>query len=137
MKYYLTNCLGEKGEESNLEALKKMIKNTSFNEWKKGSGDCAINFLDTNEQLIFFKLEQGVFIMQDPDYLIPMTADKIKQKAKTLTHYVGGNEMNIPDSSLCNEEDAFKILKRFAQNKELSNKYKWIDLYEIEFDHGF
>ncbi len=137
MKYYLTDYLGKKDEESNLETLRKMIKHIPFNEWKKGSGDCAINFPDTNEQLIFFKLKQGVFIMQHPDYLIPMTSDKINQKAKTLTHYIGGNEMSIPDNSLYNEEEAFEVLSAFAQHKELSSKYKWIDLYEIEFDHGF
>ncbi|WP_299248056.1 hypothetical protein [uncultured Aquimarina sp.] len=137
MKYYLTDHLGKRNEESNLENLKKMMKHTPFNEWEKGSGDSAISFSDTNEQLIFFKLEKGVFIMQHPDYLVPMTENRMQQKAETLTHYVGGNEMSIPNNSLFSEEDAFEVLSIFAENKELSNKYKWIDLYEIEFDHGF
>ena len=134
MKYYLSDYLGIKHEKSNLEDLKKMIKNTSFTEWEKVSGDCSINFNDINEQLIFFKLEKGVFIMQHPDYLIPMTKDRIEQKAETLIHYVGGNEMSIPDNSLFDEDEAFEILSAFAESKKLLEKYKWIDLYEIEFE---
>ena len=137
MKYYLSNYLGTKEEKLNVEDLKQMIMHTPFTEWKKGSGDCSIHFADTNEQLVFFKLEKGVFIMQHPDYLIPITEDSMKQEPKTLVHYVGGNEMSIPDNSLFNENDAFEILSTFAEKKELLGKYKWIDLYEIEFDHGF
>lgn len=75
--------------------------------------------------------------MQHPDYLIPITEDKMKQDPKTLSHYIGGNEMSIPDNALFSEDEALEILSEFAEKKQLLDKYKWIDLYNIEFDHGF
>lgn len=66
-----------------------------LNTGKKGAGDSAVQIKE-EERLIFFKVEQVVFIMQHPDYLIPLKEQNTQSDIEVLIHYVGGQEFKFP-----------------------------------------
>lgn len=126
MNYTLTNNLGEEKECISLKELQELLKQP-FSYWQQGSGDSAIQ-INSQESLIFFKLKEGVFIMQHPDYLAPIIT---KASEGNLVHYVGGQPMNIPKKCICNDEIALEIFSNYITKHTLSNKYEWYDIYEI------
>ena len=72
-------------------------------------------------------MKDGVFIMQHPDYLSP----KINNSPiEVYKHYVGGQEMMISSSNLCDKETAYSILKTFIETGKLSEEFEWVDYYE-------
>ncbi len=136
MIYTYTNYLGETLQFDSVESIKDIIDNTPFTEWEKGSGDASISIADIDEQLIFFKVNSGVFIMQHPDYLAPIIKENYNN-INTIKHYVGGEPMSIPDVCVCSDDEAFKIIKNFIIHRLLDKDYTWTDIYALDFDHGF
>lgn len=132
MKYIYSNNLGEEFIYENSEDLRAVLEK-SYEYWQEGTGDTSIHIND-NERLIFFKIEQGVFIMQHPDYLAP----KINNDPVIVyEHFIGGQEFIIPSTCLCDEDQAFDILNSYIENEELPSTYTWIDFYdEIEGFEG-
>lgn len=115
------------------------IKNIIFNKeedyWKQGSGDSCFEVEGCDEWFILFYVEPyGFFIMRHPDYLVTVN-DNVK--IETIEHLVGGEPMNVPTCSFVNRETAYKLIKEFIMQKEIPDFVKWVDLYDIDFDHGF
>lgn len=116
------------------------IKDIFFNKdesyWKQGSGDSCFEVDKCNEWLIFFYDEPyGFFIMRHPDYLVTMNKDM--EKIETIEHLVGGEPMRVPTCSYVDRETAYRIIKEFIKNKSIPQLVEWVDLYDIDFDHGF
>jgi len=128
MNYQFINTDGEDIYCSSIDCIQEVISKP-YEHWLSGTGDCAIQ-VKPEERLIFFKLQQGVFIMQHPDYLAPLIKPAALP-AKAITHYVGGEPTDVPDVCLCNEETAFDIIKSYIESGgKLDAKYKWVDIYE-------
>lgn len=72
--------------------------------------------------------------MRDPDYLITINENV---EIETIEHLVGGEPMKFPKCSYVNRETAYIIIKEFIKNKEVPAFVKWVDLYDIDFEHGF
>jgi hypothetical protein len=127
MKYTFSNVNGEQSEQIDMDFVKSILE-LPESYWLEGGGDCSIN-VNEEERLIFFKLKEGVFIMQHPDYLSP----KIESKAPTyLSHYIGGEEMQVPDICLCDKETAFEIIKSYITNQKLTEDYEWVDIFGLD-----
>ncbi|NBJ71244.1 MULTISPECIES: hypothetical protein [Clostridia] len=115
------------------------VKNLIFNKdegyWKQGSGDSCFEVDGCEERLIFFYDEPyRFFIMRHPDYLVPINKNV---EIKTVEHLVGGEPMRIPTCSYVDRETAYRIIKDFITFKSVPNFIEWVDLYDINFDHGF
>ncbi len=125
MKYKLRDNLGRENLLKDISELKGFLSQP-FENWMEGSGDSAIT-VKKDEQMIFFKIEQGVFLMQHPDYLSPLFD---RDNDKSVIHYVGGEPMIIPEKFLCSEEITIEILSRYIESGTLHNAYQWLEIYE-------
>lgn len=97
----------------------------SYHNWLLGSGDAAIE--SSNIDLLIIKVVEGIFIMLLSDYSSPLINS---DETKVITHYVGGEPMDIPSNCICDEETAFKIIKYFIENNgKLSPDYQWVDIF--------
>lgn len=122
-------------QDPSLGYIRDIIFNKDKNYWRQGGGDSCIEVDEIEERLIFFYDEpHGFFIMRHPDYLVPIDR---KLPIKTVEHMVGGEPMRIPTCSYVSREKAFEIILNFIENSNIEEIVKWIDLYEIEFDHVF
>lgn len=131
--YTIIDNLGNEEQHENLADLEKFLAQP-YEYWKGGTGDSAVQIRE-EERLIFFKVAQGIFIMQHPDYLIPIKEQNKNLDLVVLMHYVGGEEFKFPEIVVYNEETAFKILKCYIENGSLDNSFRWVDLYSIiEYD---
>ncbi|SMO57566.1 hypothetical protein SAMN06264849_103292 [Melghirimyces algeriensis] len=54
-----------------------------------------------------------------------------------MEHLVGGEPMKVPSCSYVNRDLAYHIINEFITKKAIPTFIEWIDLYEIDFDHGF
>jgi len=104
--------------------------------WAQGGGDSCLEIAGSNDRMIFFVDEPyGVFIMMHPDYeVISQDSDK---PVETVEHRVGGEPMKVPSSSYVSRERALELMREFVKNSGRPSSVEWIDMYEIEFDHGF
>lgn len=132
MHYIFSGNDGIDHEKTDLDFLREVL-NYPFTYWMEGAGDSAV-YVNARDRLIFFKMPEGVFIMQHPDYIAPViTKDK---HPAALTHYVGGEPFEIPDVCLCDSNTAFKIISHYIQSTgELFPGYYWSyisDLIEQE-----
>jgi hypothetical protein len=128
MKYVFADNSGIETTQVNLNIIQEILKQP-VDYWKEGAGDCAVQVAD-DERLIFFKLKEGVFIMQHPDYLVPVT-QKNKQ-ALPLHHYVGGELFMVPSTSLCTSKQAYEIIRFYIETGgRLSDRYSWAELTEL------
>ena len=125
MKYILTDNSGKEKKLTTIEELHSFL-NKPYTYWQEGSGDSAI-YICEEERIIFFKLKEGIFIMQHPDYIAPIIS---KIAAGNIIHYVGGQEIKIPKKCLCNEKIAFQILSNYISKGTLLTTYQWCDIYE-------
>ena len=117
------------------EFIKNIIFNKEEGYWKQGSGDSCFEVDGYDEWLIFFYDEPyGFFIMRHPDYLVPINLDV---EIKTIEHSVGGEPMKVPTCSYVDRDKAYDIINKFIANKEVPTCVKWVDLYDIDFEHGF
>ena len=115
--------------------IKDIIFNKGEDYWKQGSGDSCIEVQGCDEWLIFFyDKPYGFFIMRHPDYLVIIN-DNIEIKA--VEHIIEGEPMKVPTCSYVNRELTYSIIKEFIDKKEIPQFIEWIDLYEIDFEHGF
>lgn len=127
--------IGDPIENPSIDFIKNIVFNKEADYWLKGSGDSCIEVAGAEERLIFFFDEPyGFFIMQHPDYLAPYdeTAD-----IKAVEHRVGGEPMTVPSCCYVSREKAFEILYKFIVYKEIDKNVNWIDIYEVDFDHGY
>ncbi|WP_298901166.1 hypothetical protein [uncultured Psychroserpens sp.] len=123
MTYTYTNNFGEEAKFSDLNHLQDVL-NKPYHSWEEGSGDSAIH-IDDQQRLIFFKIKEGIFIMQHPDYLSPtINNDPISMHK----HYVGGQEMSISSANLCHKTIAYQILKDFIETGQLCDDYEWAEI---------
>lgn len=130
--YKLIDNKGNENEYSDLTNLDNFLEQ-SFEYWKIGTGDSAIQIKD-DERIIFFKVEEGFFIMQHPDYLISTTNQEVNANLIS-THYIGGEEFKFPKDATHDVATTFKILKYYIENGTLDESFNWIDLYSvIDFD---
>ena len=125
MQYTYSNTLGEEITFQDIQKLKNILERP-YDYWLEGTGETAIHIND-NERMIFFKIKEGVFIMQHPDYLAPKTNHR---EVIMYTHYVGGQEMYVPSTCISNETQAFDILCHYIQNGKLPDEFLWIDFFE-------
>ena len=114
-------------EQTGLDFIRDVIIQPA-NYWKQGCGDSSIK-LGVNNFLIFFKTEQGIFIQHLPTYNAPLIQTNYAQ-INTITHYCGGEPMDVPDICLCNEEVSLDIFKYFINTGELYPEYKWVDIFD-------
>lgn len=122
-------------QNPSLEYIRDIIFNRGEKYWKQGGGDSCIEIDGIEERLIFFYDEPyGFLVMRHPDYLVPIDRSI---SIKTVEHMVGGEPMRIPTCSYISREKAFEIINNFINNKNIEELVEWIDLYEIEFNHGF
>jgi hypothetical protein len=109
----------------------RKILNESINYWTLGNGASSVEV--NNSSLIFFKIKEGFFI----EHLPSATAPNInpKEETRVLTHYVGGEPMDIPSNCLANEKTAYKILTYFIENDgTLLQEFDWIDIFDLIHD---
>jgi hypothetical protein len=124
MKYTYSNNLGEEITIENNDILEDIL-NKPYQDWTEGSGDSAI-YCNNEQRLIFFKIKEGIFIMQHPDYLAP----KINNNSvEIFKHYVGGQEMLVPSTNLCDKQTALKIIKYYIEENKLSEEFVWVDYF--------
>ncbi|MBL7746243.1 MAG: hypothetical protein JNM19_02345 [Chitinophagaceae bacterium] len=128
MEYIYADTDSVETKYTDLNFIKGVLQKP-YQYWLSGTGDSAIQ-VKPEERLIFFKLRQGIFIMQHPDYLAPLIKPAARS-AKAVTHHVGGEPMDVPDVCLCNEEVAFDIIKSYVESGgKMDAKYRWVDIYE-------
>jgi hypothetical protein len=133
MKYTIINNQSLEVECDKFSELENFLSQ-SYEYWNSGSGDSAIQ-INNDERLIFFKIKDGVFIMQSPDYLVPIAKNINKnQKSDTLIHYVGGEKFKFPKSIVYDFNVALKILKSYIEHQKSNSNIQWIDMYDINFD---
>jgi hypothetical protein len=129
MKFLFSDTDGNETIQQETSFLLQLLARP-FTDWRSGTGDNAIQVKD-DERLIFFKTEQGVFIMQHPDYLAPLI-QKNNSNANPIIHYLGGEPMEIPPACMCDEQIAFEILKNYIVSGGMLDKsYPWIDFTEL------
>ncbi|MCX6318452.1 MAG: hypothetical protein NTW29_14265 [Bacteroidetes bacterium] len=129
MQFIFSDTEGHEALHTDTSFLLEVLSRP-YTDWQSGTGDNAIQMKD-DERLIFFKTEQGVFIMQHPDYLAPLI-QKNNSNANPITHYVGGEPMEIPPACMCNEQIAFEILKNYIVSGGLPDKsYTWVEFTEL------
>lgn len=122
MNYTLSDVEGRETVLTSTNELYEFIKQP-FDYWLAGSGDSSVH-IKPGERLVFFKLKEGVFIMQHPDYLSPVIAKD--RTAKPLVHYVGGEAFEVPDICICSVQKAFAIIKYYIQTGgKLNPSYTW------------
>src|SRR5688572_27854151 len=98
MDYIYSDIDGVETKHADLNFIEEILEKP-FEHWLSGTGDSAIQVKPT-ERLIFFKLQDGIFIMQHPEYLAPLIKPGAFP-ASAITHHVGGEPMNIPGACLC------------------------------------
>lgn len=117
------------------EFVKELLFHKGEDYWQQGSGDSCFEIDGCEERLIFFYKEPyGFFIMQHPDYLVPIDRT---MEINTIEHMVGGEPMKVPTCSYVNRETAYEIIQQFIATKKVPDLVEWIDLYDIEFEHDF
>lgn len=62
---------------------------------------------------------------------------QLNVEIKTVEHLVRGEPIRIPTCSYVDSETTYRIIKDFITFKSVSNFIEWVDLYDINFDHGF
>ncbi|KAF0802960.1 hypothetical protein A6D6_03869 [Alcanivorax xiamenensis] len=134
MTYRLIDHNGNDVSLPDLETLRTFLSQPPA-YWRSGSGDSAV-LLSDSERLLFFKLTGGIFILQHPDYLVPLLAPP-SGRSVTLSHAVGGEALLFPESALHSEQQAFEILAACLRSGTLAPRYHWTDLYDLDFDHPF
>ena len=134
MKYIIDTVDNGQKVADNLDSIKEVLsKPPSY--WNGGSGDSAINLLGKKDCLVFFKIDEGIYIENLPSSTAPLI--KPNQEAKKVTHYVGGDPMDVPDICLCDEETAFKIISYFIENNgELLPDYDWVNIFDYIEDRN-
>ncbi len=122
-------------ENPNDDFIRSIIFEKGEDYWKQGSGDSCFEVVGCDEWLIFFYNEPyGFFIMRHPDYLVPMNKNV---EIETVEHLVGGEPMKVPSCSYVDRDLAYRIINEFITTKSMPTFIEWVDLYEIDFDHGF
>ncbi|MCY8093427.1 hypothetical protein [Bacillus haynesii] len=122
-------------ENPNDDFIRSIIFEKGEDYWKQGSGDSCFEVEGCAEWLIFFYDEPyGFFIMRHPDYLVPMNKNV---EIETVEHLVGGEPMKVPSCSYVDRDSAYRIINEFITTKSMQTFMEWVDLYEIDFDHGF
>ena len=118
-----------------LEFLYDIVFNQNADYWAKGSGDSAIEIEGIDERLIFFFDEPyGFLLMRHPDYLVPSNSNRV---IKVVEHRIGGEMMRFPSCSYLSREKAYAVIAEFVRDHQFSTEIDWIDMYEIDFDHGY
>lgn len=132
MKYIIEDNYGDRKTHTSLQAIKEILKNPP-SHWESGGGDSAINLIRNSACLIFFKIPEGIYIENLPQHTAPLFV--AGQEAKPLTHYVGGEPMDVPDVCLCDEETAYAIMSYFVENGgALHPDYEWVNIYDYIAD---
>lgn len=127
--------IGDPIENPSKKFLKEIILETPSDYWLQGSGDSCLELEESDERLIFFYDEPyGVFIMRHPDYLAPYDSSK---EIEVVEHLVGGEPMKIPSCCYVPRVEAYKILLQFIEEKKIPDNINWVDIYDLEFDHGY
>jgi hypothetical protein len=127
MNYILDSSPEGETKHTSLNFIKEFLKQDPV-YWKTGSGDSSLLVIP-NECLIFFKLPGGIFIQHLPSVTSPLI--KKNKTAIPLTHYVGGDPMEVPDVCLCTETTAFQIFSYYIKNAgKLHPGYSWVDIYD-------
>lgn len=122
-------------QNPSIDFIRDIIFNKNEKYWKQGSGDSCIEVNGIEERLIFFFDEPyGFFIMRHPDYIVPINREI---PINTVEHMLGGEPMKIPTCSYVSREKAFEIINYFINDLNFEELVEWVDLYEIEFEHGF
>lgn len=134
MAYILTDVSGDEHTLSNTSAIEAYLQKPA-DYWRSGTGECTIS-LSTQERLIFFKVPEGIFIIQHPDYLVPRYHNST-QKSVTLQHYLGGEFFLFSQAALHSEQQAFEILSSFINSGKLEDRFNWTDLYDFDFENDF
>ena len=124
--YTLIDNLGNEIVYEHISELETFLSQ-SFAYWEKGTGDSAIE-IQKGERIVFFKIEQGFFLMQHPDYLVPLSIFAEKDERVMLSHYVGGQEFLFPKTVIYSKEVAITILKNYIEQGELDKAYNWVDI---------
>ncbi|MDR6226337.1 hypothetical protein [Desmospora profundinema] len=127
--------VGDSVENPTLEFIKDLVFNREADYWAQGGGDSALEIEGLNERLIFFFDEPyGFFIMRHPDYLAPC---KENVEIEVVEHWVGGEPMRIPSCCYVSRDQAYEILSKVIETKQIPTDVNWVDIYEIDFDHGY
>ena len=122
-------------ENPNDDFIRSIVFEKGEDYWKQGSGDSCLEVEGCDEWLIFFYDEPyGFFIMRHQDYLVPMNKNV---EIETVEHLVGGEPMKVPSCSYVDRGLAYRIINEFTTTKSMPTFIEWVDLYEIDFDHGF
>lgn len=120
-------------ENPNDDFIRSIVFEKDEDYWKQG--DSCFEVEGCDEWLIFFYDEPyGFFIMRHPDYLVPMNKNV---EIETVEHLVGGEPMKVPSCSYVDRGLAYRIINEFTTTKSMPIFIEWVDLYEIDFDHGF
>ncbi|QMV15562.1 hypothetical protein [Vibrio spartinae] len=129
---------GDDIENPDVELIRNIVLYENEGYWKQGSGESGIEIQGVNEQLIFFNYQdRGVFIMLSPDYEVPVVSSTNNKVQETLVHHIGGNEFRFPDCCLFPKADAWTIIQNFIVSGMKTEKFQWVELYDLDFEHGF
>lgn len=52
-------------------------------------------------------------------------------------HLLGGEPMKMPTCAYLDREIAYRIIKEFITTKSIPKFIEWVNLYDIDFEHGF
>jgi len=127
--------VGEPIENPSQEFIRDLIFKKNESYWKQGSGDSCFEVEGLEERLILFYDEPyGFFIMQHPDYLVTLNKNV---EIETVEHLVGGEPMKVPTCAYLDREMAYRIINEFITTKSIPKFIEWVDLYDIDFEHGF
>lgn len=129
---------GDDVDNPSLSDLKSIVLNKEAAYWEDGSGDSGIEVEGADERLMFFNYQdRGIFIMLVPDYYVPVPGGLGQNNIETLVHDIGGNEFRFPSCCLLSKDDAWNIIEHFVDSGETLKEFDWVELYDIDFDHGF
>ena len=126
---------GDDVESPDIDKIKNIIFTESQDYWREGSGDSGIEIQGKDDRMLFFNYRDiGFFIMLSPDYEVPISKSN-NDEIKTFSHRIGGNEFSFPSCCLFAKEDAWNIIEHFLKTGDKLSEFKWIDLYEIDFEY--
>ncbi|MDM5186390.1 Imm1 family immunity protein [Bacillus sp. DX4.1] len=127
--------VGETIENPSERFIRDVIFDKDESYWNQGSGDSCFETEGCEERLILFYDEPyGFFIMRHPEYIVTLNKNV---EVETVEHLVGGEPMKMPTCSYVDREMAYRIIEEFITVKSVPKCIEWVNLYDIDFEHGF
>lgn len=129
--------LGDEVEDPDEDFIKKIIYNYDQNYWsKETTGDSAIVVRENNRDLIlvfFYDHPHGFFLYYDVKF-VPLIKNTPLKDTVVIKHFIGSEPMLVPAICYRSREESWEIISEFIDNHTKCDKFKWVQLGDIDYD---